>query len=150
VIEPSPASVERLTGFVLLADVGGSIGVDNISDEVGSVKSASSQFLLLLSTPVCLRSNAGRFSVSFHFHPHPVSSAHSLHRPGVAHQTSLRSLLTMMSSSNSPHLGEADRLFRVSINAAQDHVIEQAFSKSRLWIRKRESSVSGDLSMARE
>src|ERR1700729_3746162 len=40
---------------------------------------------------------------------------------------SARSLLTMMSSSNSPHLGEAGRLFRVSITAAQDHVLEQAF-----------------------
>jgi hypothetical protein len=44
----------------------------------------------------------------------------SLHRFGVAHQTSLRSLLTVMSSSNSPHLGEAGRLFRVLVTAPQD------------------------------
>jgi len=31
----------------------------------------------------------------------------------------------MMSSSNSPHLGEAGRLFRDSITAAQDHVLKQ-------------------------
>src|SRR6202008_4610177 len=67
---------------------------------------------------------------SFYFFPfpvHPTGSAHSLHRFGVAHQTSLRSLQTMMSSSNSPHLGEAGRLFRDSITAMQDHVLKQAF-----------------------
>jgi hypothetical protein len=39
----------------------------------------------------------------FPFHVHPTGSAHSLHHFGVAHQTSLRSSRTMMSSSNSPH-----------------------------------------------
>src|SRR5271169_6720681 len=63
----------------------------------------------------------------FPFHVHPTDSAHSLHPLGVAHQTSLRSLLTMMSSSNSPPLGEAGRLFRDPITAAQDHVLKQAF-----------------------
>jgi len=32
------------------------IGVENISNEVGSVKNVSSQFFVFLSTPVCLRS----------------------------------------------------------------------------------------------
>jgi hypothetical protein len=32
----------------------------------------------------------------------------------------------MMSSSNSPQLGEAGRLFRDSITAVQDHVLDQA------------------------
>src|ERR1700751_5058072 len=63
----------------------------------------------------------------FPFHVHPAGSAHSLHLFGFFPQTSLRSLLTMMSSSNSPHLGEAGRLFRDSITAMQDHVLKQAF-----------------------
>ena len=41
----------------------------------------------------------------FPFHVHPTGSAHSVHHFGVAHQTSLRSLQTMMSSSNSPSSG---------------------------------------------
>jgi len=85
---------------------------------------------IFLSTPVCLRSSAGLIALDcffFPFHVHPTGSAHSFHRPGVAHQTSLRSLLTMMSSSNSPHLGEAGRLFRDLITAMQDHVLKQAF-----------------------
>src|SRR6201987_3835805 len=63
----------------------------------------------------------------FPFHVHPAGSAHSLHLFGFFPQTSLRSLLTMMNSSNSPHLGEAGRLFRDSITAMQDHVLKQAF-----------------------
>src|ERR1700722_18465898 len=100
------------------------ISVANISNEVGSVKNVLSQFFVFLSTPVYLRScGFGDCSLAFLL----TGSAHSLHRFGVVHQTSLRSLLTMMSSSNSPHLGEAGRLFRDSITAMQDHVIEQAF-----------------------
>ena len=68
---------------------------------------------------MCLRSSAWSIAL-FPFHVHPTGSAHSLHRFGVAHQTSLRSLLTVMSSSNSPHLGEAGRLFRVLVTAPQD------------------------------
>src|SRR5271157_6283869 len=70
---------------------------------------------------------APTISTSFRFTFTLPGSAHSLHRLGVAHQTSLRSLLTMMSSSNSPQLGEAGRLFRDSITAVQDHVLKQAF-----------------------
>src|ERR1700693_4984480 len=76
-----------------------------------------------------LRSCAGLIARDLRFFPlhvHPTCSAHSLHRLGVAHQTSLRSLLTMMSSSNSPQLREAGRLFRDSITAEQDHVLDQA------------------------
>jgi hypothetical protein len=71
--------------------------------------------------------DCSRDSCFFPFHVHTTGSAHSLHRFGVPHQTSLRSLLTMMSSSNSPHFGEADRLFRAPITAEQDHVLKQAF-----------------------
>jgi len=61
-------------------------------------------FRFFLSTPICLRNSACLIAVDFYFFPfhvHPTGSTHSLHRLGVAHQTSLRSLLTMMSSSNS-------------------------------------------------
>jgi len=36
-----------------------------------------------------------------------------------------------MSSSNSPHLGEAGRLLRDSITAMQDHVLKQAFGSPK-------------------
>lgn len=87
------------------------ISVDNISNEVGSVKNVCLclSFLLFLSTPVCQRSSAWLIALAVSTvlpcHVHPTDSARSLHRPGVAHQTSLRSLLTMMSSSNSPPRG---------------------------------------------
>src|SRR4029077_3123735 len=66
-------------------------------------------FLLLLRTPLGLRSCAWLMIALasfyfFPFHVHPTGSAHSVHHFGVAHQTSLRSLQTMMSSSNSPQL----------------------------------------------
>jgi len=41
------------------------IDVENISNEVGSVKNVSSWFLLFLSTPVFLRSSAGRLLSRF-------------------------------------------------------------------------------------
>src|ERR1700747_281430 len=67
-------------------------------------------FLLLLRTPLGLRSCAWLMIALasfyfFPFHVHPTGSAHSVHHFGVAHQTSLRSLQTMMSSSNSPSSG---------------------------------------------
>jgi hypothetical protein len=104
---------------------------ENISNEVGSVKNVCLGFLLLLRTPVGLRSCAWLMIALasfyfFPFHVHLTGSAHSLHHFGVA-QTSIRSLQTMMSSSNSPQLGETGRLFRDPITAAQDHVLKQAF-----------------------
>src|SRR5713226_7899552 len=43
------------------------------------------------------------------------------HRLGVAHQTSLRSLWTMMIYSNSPRLGEAGSLISLPVTALQDY-----------------------------
>jgi hypothetical protein len=51
----------------------------------------------------------------------------SLHQLGVAHQTSLQSLWTMMMYSNSLQLREAGSLFSCPVTSPQDHCASQAF-----------------------
>ena len=56
----------------------------------------------------------------------PLVPCH-LHQLGVAHQTSLQSLWTMMMYSNSLQLREAGSLFSCPVTSPQDHCASQAF-----------------------
>ena len=57
---------------------------------------------------------------------HAVLGSHALHRFGVAHQTSLQSFETMMSSSISLRFREAGGLIRLPVPYS-DHCVAQAF-----------------------
>ena len=92
-----------------------------MSNEVGRVKSDCAKFLLLHYTPVHRR---GRILCSEHLArvsalfscSNRIARSAALHRFGVAHQTCLRSLTTMMTFSNSlPMWREAGSLIRRTV-----------------------------------
>ena len=100
----------------------------NISNDTGRVKSLLFWFFSSFKytpTSAQARSLTGR---EFRRDRRSLASMSNLvtrpvliHRLGVAHQTSLRSLWTMMIYSNSPRLGEAGNLISLPVTALQDH-----------------------------
>jgi len=128
--------LEGIRGEVAVSELcrreGNHPAINYISNDAGHVK----MFLLLVflrsahpsigaHTPFPRRVIRGnRRSLSF------LSSLSArpalIHRFGVAHQTSLRSLGTMMISSNSPRFREAGDLFKWPVTARQDLCSSQA------------------------
>ena len=107
-------------------------GFLDISNEVGHVKSVSLFFYSFrthscsCAAPLFLRTSAapqflGLFSLS-----NLRARFVSLHRLGVAHQTSLRSRATMMISSNSPQGGRRVAYSLDPVTVLQDHCRDQA------------------------
>jgi hypothetical protein len=96
----------------------------HISNDDGRVKRNFPRFFFVPAHP-----SAGATApccLSFSLLVQPARSARLTHQLGLAHQTSLRSLRTMMIYSNSPHLGEAGSPFKPPVTAPQDHCANQA------------------------
>jgi hypothetical protein len=117
----------------------------DISNGVGRVKGVLSRFSLRPRTP--MHSRGGAFPgewfailADFFFLSNLRARPVSVHRLGVAHQTSLRPLSTMMIYSNSLRFREAGSPFRFPVHCytqASPHGLTPLFC--RIWLRRQNS-----------